>query len=1411
MWHSISTTGSRSVLALLAGVAICAALPDGANSASTERSGAIEKYGKLPLHFERNCGQTDPGVRYLTRAAGVTIFLTDEEAVLRIANTAIHMRLTGSRRPRRIEGLDALPGTSNYFLGKDPRKWQTGIPHYEKVRYEGVYPGVDLIYYGNGSQLEYDLHVAPGADPGKIAFRFSGMKSMKLDAAGALVLRTDAGDIRFVKPVIHQPDRMVPGGFRLLANGGVGFEIGAYDKRLPLIIDPTLIYSTFLGGSSGSTSPVAIAVDGGGNAYIAGSTYSLDFPLRNPRQPYLGGYSDAFVAKLNPSGSALVYATYLGGTGDESQASIAVDAAGSAYVAGMTASPDFPTRNPSQSVFAGYYDAFLTKLSPDGNALIYSTYLGGSDLDVPLAVAVHNATGNAYLAGYTYSADFPVKSALQPSLKGLDDAFVTKFGPSGGRLFSTFFGGTMWDGAFGIAVDAAGDAYLTGSTDSMDLPVTPGVVQTTLSMPYDGFAAKLAADGSALVWCTYLGGGGDDTGYRIAVDSSGSAYIAGNTTSRDFPITQGAAQMNQAGGYDGFVTKLAPDAKSLVYSTYIGGTRDDFLQCLALQQPGGAVFVTGYSYSYDYPLASALQPQKAAPARLLYRTTSAGAAWSTIDSSLPATGGGFISIDPLHPAKMVFTSNSGVYYSLDGGSNWKPSDLTAFPSALARASSAVLYAANYTEIYRSVNGGVNWQFVTNVPTATGSGIQSLAADPNDPATVYAGSYSDGLYVSVNGGVSWIASNAGLADLNVSAIAVSPSNPSILYAVGFYSGVYKSSDKGANWVQVLSEYYVTDLAVDPGNSAAAYLISGNGMVYATADGGGSWTPRFWEVTATSLAIAPSNTQILYIGTTSGVWQSPDAGLTWAAANTGIEHLIVRDVAVNPSNPSIVYADAQYLGTDAVVTGLMPDGQSFAYSTFLGGTGGASGRAIATDSAGRVYVAGESQSADFPITPGAFQQKLVQQSPGIPIPQGFVARIDDTTAACSVSTNLASKFFYPYGGPQTFSVISPSGCAWSAIPDADWISVTGPNSGTGVGSVSISAAYNSGPARSANLNIGGTAVPITQADSSCYYSVTPYQIDLPVNGGTSSVTVTAPSGCPWTVENSSPSWVKVTSGESGSGNGTVKLSFAPNANVSARWANPMIAGTWINVMEAGEATDVVDLVVSSLKAPLLGLIGGKVNVSARISNIRAQAAPSFRAGFYLSTDPVITTADLFTGSYCNISSLAGWASFDCTRWVTLPPDLAPGKYYLGAIADDLGAAAEGDDTNNARAADTGPTSIPGTCFLSEVLGYSSGTLSMSFNIGTANAATWATWLVSGQGIQQLWSKSLAPIPMVEKVRESKPLANVGNVGVLTSLLDSAQGVVCSDWATVNTGGQGPSVAELENTVRNSGLTIPRKPRP
>ena len=164
MWHSISTTGSRSVLALLAGVAICAALPDGANSASTERSGAIEKYGKLPLHFERNCGQTDPGVRYLTRAAGVTIFLTDEEAVLRIANTAIHMRLTGSRRPRRIEGLDALPGTSNYFLGKDPRKWQTGIPHYEKVRYEGVYPGVDLIYYGNGSQLEYDLHVAPGAD-----------------------------------------------------------------------------------------------------------------------------------------------------------------------------------------------------------------------------------------------------------------------------------------------------------------------------------------------------------------------------------------------------------------------------------------------------------------------------------------------------------------------------------------------------------------------------------------------------------------------------------------------------------------------------------------------------------------------------------------------------------------------------------------------------------------------------------------------------------------------------------------------------------------------------------------------------------------------------------------------------------------------------------------------------------------------------------------------------------------------------------------------------------------------------------------------------------------------------------------------------------------------------------------------
>ena len=620
---------------IAAGFLAAIAYPLPTDAATKARVAA--NYGKLPLIFEANRGQTDARVKFLSRGPGYTLFLTPGEAVLSLRGTegkghALRVKLVGAEAAPKMTGLDRLPGVSNYFIGKDPKKWRTKVPHYARVGYEGVYPGIDLVFYGtNQRQLEYDFIVAPGIDPARIKLVFEGARRLEIADIGDLIAHLSSGEVRFKKPVIYQEAngkrRSVAGKYTLAEGNRIGFEVGPYDASHPLIIDPMLTYSTYLGGT-GSERGTAITVDSVGKVYVVGATDSIDFPTTagafdeycgtdggcNP-EPYSN--SDAFVTKLSADGSALDYSTYLGGADGDGADGVAIDGDGNAYVTGSTTSTDdFPTTgNAFQQTFGGGVDAFVTKLSADGSALFYSTYLGGANDDYGEDIAV-DASGNAYVTGLTLFSGFPTTTeAFDTSHNGgFIDAFVTKLSANGSALvYSTYLGGTGIDFGFGIAVDSGGNAYVTGFTDdpNNDFPTTGNAFQQTFGGGYDAFVTKLSANGSALVYSTYLGGSSNDESWGIAVDGGGNAYVTGWSTSTDFPTTENAFQKTIGGKNgrepDAIVAKLNAAGSALVYSTYLGGKQLDYGFGIAIDGDGNA-YVTGYTQSRDFPTADPFQP-----------------------------------------------------------------------------------------------------------------------------------------------------------------------------------------------------------------------------------------------------------------------------------------------------------------------------------------------------------------------------------------------------------------------------------------------------------------------------------------------------------------------------------------------------------------------------------------------------------------------------------------------------------------------------------------------------------------------------------------------------------------------------------------------------------------------------------
>ncbi len=659
-----------------------------------------------PLRFEANEGQTDRQVQFLSRGRGYTLFLTTNEAVLALqriktkskgkrqkakgkneeakdltasgnpspnpepsienpkskiqnrqplAPAVVRMKLEGANPAPQVSGLGELPGRSNYFIGNDPEKWRTNVPNYVKVQYKDVYRGVDLVYYGNQGQLEYDFVVAPGADPNSIKLSFQGAKGIHVDKeSGDLVLNSSGSALRFHKPVVYQPEEsqkskvksqkskveepLIDGHSVLRASKlatrnsklavpkskignpkseiTVGFEVAGYDPNKPLVIDPVLAYSTYLGGSDFDAG-TSIAVDSTGNAYVTGETASTDFPTMFPYQANNAGNSDVFVTKLDPSGTTRVYSTYLGGSLSERGTSIAVDSFGNAYITGRTNSDDFPMMNAFQADLLGDYDAFVVKLNADGNALLYSTYFGGGGNDAGLGIAV-DAWGDAYVTGgasVLSMDDFPTTTGAFQRVfgGGMNDAFVAKFDPSragpASLVYSTFLGGGDIERGNSIAVDSAGNAYLTGRTRSTDFPTRNPLQMAYGGGSYDAFVAKLNDTGTDLIYSTFLGGSELDQGYGIAVDSAGNVYVTGETASLDLPITpESAFQPTFGGGLnDAFVAMIDSTGGVLVYSTYLGGSDVDLGSGIAVDASGNA-YVTGATTSTDFPTANPLQP-----------------------------------------------------------------------------------------------------------------------------------------------------------------------------------------------------------------------------------------------------------------------------------------------------------------------------------------------------------------------------------------------------------------------------------------------------------------------------------------------------------------------------------------------------------------------------------------------------------------------------------------------------------------------------------------------------------------------------------------------------------------------------------------------------------------------------------
>ena len=688
--------------------------------------------GALPLAFEENRGQLEDAVKYVAREGTFDVFfIANATRIVRRDATgafALDIRLPGARTDAKPSASELLPGRTSYIYDARSRSALVDIPSFSRVTYASVYDGIDLVYYGANAELEYDFIVGPGADPQQIRLAFEGAENVRLSEEENLVLRTPVGEIVFRQPDAYQDidgsRRTIAASYILEPGGRVGFRVGPYDRSRVLVIDPVLSLSTNLWGNVSG-----VALDAARNIYVVGSTWTSGLPASSGYQTQLAGSQDAYVVKLNSSGTSVIYATYLGARrATTTGLGIGVDASGSAYVTGTTSS-GYPV-TPGACRSSG--STFITKLSPSGNALAFSTYV-----PAPVASLAVDAAGNAYMVGTTATLT-TTAGAFQRSRIGATAPYVAKLASNGTTmLYATYLGGSANDEAKRVAVDASGNAYVVGVARSADFPLQRPFA-AVLGGTTDAFVAKLDATGSRLVYSTYLGGSGNERGLGIAVDSAEQAYVTGWTNSTNFPVTSSAFQRTI--GYpdpaitNAFITKLDAAGNALIYSSYLGGKwclAPGVFQCFGLFNPdegidaGTAVAVDAAGYAYVgghvtstlFPLVDSVQAVSPADAdawhaplvakvapdgdRLVYatvvgtKTQDAGVTQIAADGSggVVAAGTATGIYFPLTPGSTLGTGN-GFVFKLEHGSVSTTVSSSTNPAALGQSLTLTATALN---------------------------------------------------------------------------------------------------------------------------------------------------------------------------------------------------------------------------------------------------------------------------------------------------------------------------------------------------------------------------------------------------------------------------------------------------------------------------------------------------------------------------------------------------------------------------------------------------------------------------------------------------------------------------------------------------------------------------------------------
>ena len=911
------------------------------SSSSAQKTQALANYSRLPLSFEPNRGQAPDAVRFLSRGSGYNLLLTSTEALLALdkarsrpqhigtdGNKAtpeasapldwLRVRFETPRPGIAISGEDQLPGKSNYFIGNDPHKWRSGIANYARVRYHQIYPGIDLDYYGNQGQLEYDFIVAPGARPEQIGLLIDGGGKLELSAGGDLLVRVGGNTIRLQKPRLYQEitgtRREVAGGYAL-QNGRVKFRVGDYDHHQPLIIDPVLSFSSFFGGSGDELFILnnidgAIAVDSNGNIYVAGETQSASFAF--PGFP--------------PGGNKSTCGT-----------------------------------DSACNVSTGGSDVFIAKLNPAGSAVLAFTYVGGSGRDI-LALSstsgglVVDGTG-VYISGTSFSSDFPTTSGVfrpnctnAPACTSGGDGFVTKLDVNlASLIFSTYLSGTGTAQAGQMQVDSQGNVYVIGQAESGYPAVGTLTPCSPASTCVTGFVTELNNTGTGQVFSDFLGGSGQDYVDAVALDSSNNIYVLGSTTSADFPAQKTLLPAVTSGG-------VYSSTNGTVWTALNSGLTGLNIQGLAVSPTNGQVLIAGTTQG-------------------VFQTITGGTSWTQVF----AANGTAIAFDPLNPQTVYAGTGDGVnglLKSTNGGSTWSSTTLPSyFMNAVAvdPINEGTLYVGTQGGgVWKSTNGGTSWTQIQTSSGLAGVLINSIVIDYTNSAIVYVGSADQGIFVSTNGGGNWSPANNGLVASNtgntatVRTLAIDPNTHTTLYA-GTNSGVFKST-----------------------NGAGTWTLASNGLSQGIA-----------TIAVRTIAVDPANSQNVYAGSGSaGLFFSSNGGGTWSLLNNlgphGITALALFHAAPSPTT---VYAGSSY--AFAFAAKINSGGGSLAYATLLGGNSPTYLWGIALDSSNNAYVAGQTYASNFPVSGSAFQKTLLGNTNGV------VAKLNSSGNALSYASYLAGS--------------------------------------------------------------------------------------------------------------------------------------------------------------------------------------------------------------------------------------------------------------------------------------------------------------------------------------------------------------------------------------------------------------------